>query len=380
MNASLSSLAKTHIESSRSLRYSKHILRHLPDEAQSLLLTGKGIFPYEYLDDLKKLEETSLPPIEKFYSSLTGETVTEEEYAHALKVWNAAGCRTLGDYLECYLRTDVGLLADVITEWRSMLAEKYDLDIVNYVSLPGYAYDAFLKMTKTNLELISDPELARKIEQSVRGGLTTCVRPLTVAKNSLVNPHHDPQKESSTYILYLDFNSLYATVMSEKLPYGNIRKLPPCEKSEFIASGLTNHDESGDIGHWVVADLRVPPEVARKTDDLPLLIHHMNIRNQDISPYNKQLLASQNRRLPRKNQKLVASHLPQKDHLILLKHLQLLIDLGVEVERVSDVYEFSQREFLSPFIHENIKARREATDKAQQLCFRRFQTVSLGGV
>ncbi|ROT63530.1 hypothetical protein C7M84_018599 [Penaeus vannamei] len=266
-----------------------------------------------------------------------GETVTEEEYAHALKVWNAAGCRTLGDYLECYLRTDVGLLADVITEWRSMLAEKYDLDIVNYVSLPGYAYDAFLKMTKTNLELISDPELARKIEQSVRGGLTTCVRPLTVAKNSLVNPHHDPQKESSTYILYLDFNSLYATVMSEKLPYGNIRKLPPCEKSEFIASGLTNHDESGDIGHWVVADLRVPPEVARKTDDLPLLIHHMNIRNQDISPYNKQLLASQNRRLPRKNQKLVASHLPQKDHLILLKHLQLLIDLGVEVERESDV-------------------------------------------
>jgi len=279
----------------------------LPDEAQSLLLTGKGIFPYEYLDDLKKLEETSLPPIEKFYSSLTGETVTEEEYAHALKVWNAAGCRTLGDYLECYLRTDVGLLADVITEWRSMLAEKYDLDIVNYVSLPGYAYDAFLKMTKTNLELISDPELARKIEQSVRGGLTTCVRPLTVAKNSLVNPHHDPQKESSTYILYLDFNSLYATVMSEKLPYGNIRKLPPCEKA----------GESGDIGHWIVADLRFPPEVARKTDELLLLIHHMNIRNQDISPYNKQLLASQNRRLPCKNQKLVASHLPQKDHLIL---------------------------------------------------------------
>nr|XP_027227780.1 uncharacterized protein LOC113819787 [Penaeus vannamei] len=348
MNASLSSLAKTHIESSRSLRYSKHILRHLPDEAQSLLLTGKG------------------------------ETVTEEEYAHALKVWNAAGCRTLGDYLECYLRTDVGLLADVITEWRSMLAEKYDLDIVNYVSLPGYAYDAFLKMTKTNLELISDPELARKIEQSVRGGLTTCVRPLTVAKNSLVNPHHDPQKESSTYILYLDFNSLYATVMSEKLPYGNIRKLPPREKSEFIASGLTNHDESGDVGHWVVADLRVPPEVARKTDDLPLLIHHMNIRNQDISPYNKQLLASQNRRLPRKNQKLVASHLPQKDHLILLKHLQLLIDLGVEVERVSDVYEFSQREFLSPFIHENIKARREATDKAQQLCFKTLSNSVFG--
>ncbi|XP_037774372.1 uncharacterized protein LOC119570884 [Penaeus monodon] len=378
MNAGLNSLASTHIESKRPLRYSKHLVSHLPDEAQSLLLTGKGIFPYEYLDDLKKLEDTCLPPIENFYSSLTGETITEEEYAHAHKVWDAAGCHTLGDYMECYLRVDVGLLADVVTAWRSMLTEKYGLDMVNYVSLPGYAYDAFLKMTKTSLELISDPELAHKIQRSVRGGLTTCVRPFTVAKNTLVNPHHDPLKEKSNFILYLDFNSLYASVMSEKLPFGNIRKLSPREKAEFTAAGLSNHDENGDIGHWIVVDIRVPPEVARKTDELPLLIHHMNIRHQDISPYNNHLLASQNRRLPVKNTKLVASHLPQKDYLILLKHLQLLIDLGVEVQRVCDVYEFNQREFLSPFIHENIKARREAADKAQQMCFKTLSNSVFG--
>jgi len=96
---------------------------------------------------------------------------------------------------------DVGLLADVLIEWRSMLLTKYSLDMVNYVSLPGYAYDAFLKMTKAELELISDPELARKIERSVRGGLTMCVRPYTAANNPLLNLGFDPVKEKSSYLL-----------------------------------------------------------------------------------------------------------------------------------------------------------------------------------
>jgi len=42
MNGSLSSLAKTHIESGLPLKYSKHLIQHLPPEAHSLLLTGKG--------------------------------------------------------------------------------------------------------------------------------------------------------------------------------------------------------------------------------------------------------------------------------------------------------------------------------------------------
>ncbi|XP_063595417.1 uncharacterized protein LOC134772380 [Penaeus indicus] len=300
-------------------------------------------------------------------NSLTGDTVTQEEYDNALKVWEAAECRTLGDYADCYLRADVGLLADVLSEWRSTLVKKYDLDMVNYVSLPGYAYDAFLKMTKAQLELISDRELARKIERSVRGGLTTCVRPHTVANNPLVNPCFNPEKEQSTYILYLDFNSLYATVMSEKLSYGNIRKLPDAEKTK-----------SDDIGHWVEVDLHVPDDVARKTDELPLLIHHMEIRSQDLSPYNKELLLSQNRRVPPKNKKLVASHLPQENYLVLLKHLQLLIHLGVVVDQVHEVYEFSQDSYLQPFIHENIKARREAIDKAQQLSFKTLSNSVFG--
>ena len=51
------------------------------------LLLRKGVYSYDYVDCLKKLDETSLPPKEAFYSKLTGEGITDEDYQHAHTVW-----------------------------------------------------------------------------------------------------------------------------------------------------------------------------------------------------------------------------------------------------------------------------------------------------
>jgi len=59
------------------------------------LFTRKGIFPYEYIDCVEKLEDTCLSPRELFYSSLTGDTVSEVNYAHAVNVWQRFSFRTL---------------------------------------------------------------------------------------------------------------------------------------------------------------------------------------------------------------------------------------------------------------------------------------------
>ena len=50
---------------------------------QLSLFLRKGVYPYDYVDCLKKLHETSLPPKEAFYSKLTGEGITDEDYQHA---------------------------------------------------------------------------------------------------------------------------------------------------------------------------------------------------------------------------------------------------------------------------------------------------------
>ena len=85
------------------------------------LLYKKGIYPYEFMDSWGRFCETKLPDKEKFYSKLNDEHITDEEYAHAQTVWEAFECKTLGDYHDLFVKTDVALLADVFENFRNLL-------------------------------------------------------------------------------------------------------------------------------------------------------------------------------------------------------------------------------------------------------------------
>ncbi|XP_026825441.1 uncharacterized protein LOC113561963 [Ooceraea biroi] len=102
------------------------------------LLTRKGVFPYEYVDCAEKLEDTCLPSRESFYNSLTGNTVSESDYAHAVNVWQRFAIRTLGEYSDLYLKTDVLLLADVFENFRDSCINSYGLDPAYYYTLSGF--------------------------------------------------------------------------------------------------------------------------------------------------------------------------------------------------------------------------------------------------
>ena len=77
------------------------------------LLTRKGVYPYDYVSSIEKLSETQLPPKEEFYSKLNDENVSDDDYQHAINVWNTFKCKTIRDYHDLYLKSDVLLLADV---------------------------------------------------------------------------------------------------------------------------------------------------------------------------------------------------------------------------------------------------------------------------
>ena len=77
------------------------------------LLTRKGVYPYDYVSSIEKLSETQLPPKDQFYSKLNDEDISDDDYHHALNVWQTFGCKTIKDYHDLYLKSDVLLLADV---------------------------------------------------------------------------------------------------------------------------------------------------------------------------------------------------------------------------------------------------------------------------
>ena len=71
---------------------------HFKDEEQFELISQKGVYPYEYIDSIKRLKESKLPEYEYFYSRLRNSNVTKEEYERAKKVWEEFNCNTFRDY------------------------------------------------------------------------------------------------------------------------------------------------------------------------------------------------------------------------------------------------------------------------------------------
>ena len=67
-----------------------------------------------------------------------------------IKVWKTFKCKTLGDYHDLYLKTDVNLLTDVFENFRNICLQQYKLDPANYYTSPGLSWDALLKKTNAN--------------------------------------------------------------------------------------------------------------------------------------------------------------------------------------------------------------------------------------
>lgn len=144
--------------------------QHFDDKAMKLL-TRKGVFPYDYLDSPAKLSDTEPISQSQFYNKLTETDISDDDYQHYLTVWKEMGIKTFQDYLELYLATDVLLLADVFEAFRKFAIDKYGLDPCHYSTLPGFAWDACLKMTGVELELLTDPDMYIFMESGIRGGM-----------------------------------------------------------------------------------------------------------------------------------------------------------------------------------------------------------------
>ena len=123
------------------------------------LITKKIVYPYDYIDDFNKFKEEVLSSIEILYSKLTGEDISDSNYNRAKNFWKKFKCKTMRDYHDLYLKSDVLILADGFENFRKTGKEYYNLDPAHYFSCPSFAWDAMLKMTGIYLELITDIDI-----------------------------------------------------------------------------------------------------------------------------------------------------------------------------------------------------------------------------
>nr|XP_045584359.1 uncharacterized protein LOC123746694 [Procambarus clarkii] len=361
LKGNLANLAEKHVKDGKSLKYTHMMMDEVSSKAKTIVLSKKLFFCNDYVSNIDCLKEEQLPPLEAFNSHLNDSQLSSEDYDHAQRVYELGGCKCLGDYLQLYLKVNTGLLCDVFTSWRKTLIDLYQLDVAYYESLSSFAWDALLLNSKVEFDAIHDYELYDLIQGNLKEDFTSVVKQYSQADNIHLNPQFN--SAVGKYIVYLEFNNLYFTCMMEKLPRGDIHKLPEDEKELFVEKGLENHSCKSTKGYWILCDTKqVSPRVAQETDELPLVFAHRNVQRELISEYSNRILESNSYELPKSNTKLVASHLPQKNYLVSLDLLQLLMKLGLEVECVHAVYEFTKLKVLEKF-NTNINQRIEATDK-----------------
>ena len=119
------------------------------------------------MDSWERFNETSLPSKEDFYSHLNMEDIDDIDYRHGNNVFKVFKLDNLGDYHDLYVKSDTLLLADVFENFRNMCTKVYELDPAHFVSLPGLAWQACLKKTNIELELLTDYNMLLMVEEGI---------------------------------------------------------------------------------------------------------------------------------------------------------------------------------------------------------------------
>ena len=319
----------------------KETRKHFVDDNQFSLMRQKGVFPYSYVDSIEKMNNLNLPTKDEFYDQLRDEHISHECYERAKEVWRLFKCKNLGDYSDTYLKSDVLLLCDVFEQFRDTCLKVYKLDPAQYYTLPSLSFDCMLRMTKVELELLTDIDKIHFFQKGIRGGISQCTERKHLANNSHL-PNYDHTKPSS-YIAYLDATNLYGHSMSQALPSGGFKWL---STREILDLDIMNVDDDSPHGYVLEVDVHYPEELHDAHSDFPFLVENI------VPPTEKSKLT-----------KLIPNLNDKKKYVVHYRTLKQVINNGLMVMQTHRILKFDQSKWLKKYVDFNTELRNAATTK-----------------
>ena len=188
---------------------------------------------------------------------------------------NTFNFNTFRDFHNHYLKKDVLLLADVFENFICTSLKNYNLDPCHYFSAPGLSWYPMLKMTKIELEKISNPDINLFIEKGMRGGIGYINKRYSKANNKYCKDY-DKEKPVN-YIIYLDMNSLYGHAMSQYLPYGGLKWI---ENTNETVNRILNKKDKSLQEYFLEVDLDYPENLHTEHVDYSLAPEKINIKEE----------------------------------------------------------------------------------------------------
>jgi DNA polymerase type B, organellar and viral len=327
-----------------------HLFSHFEPE-DYYYIEQKGQFPYEWLKSEEQLNQTYLPPPKDFDNKFNDTSISEENYQKAQEVWDHFDHENMREYMMLYLKIDVLLLADIFETFRATCLRHYELDPAHYLTAPSLAFDACLKKTKVELEVLQDIDMVYFLEEGIRGGVSQCSHRYARA-NIPRSDDFDPSEPPSS-IAYLDANNLYGWAMSQDMPYANFSWMPS-EEWEKIGN------EGAGIGYFLEVDLAYPEHLHELHSDYPLAPEH---RVPPSSRYGKKLLTT-----------LFA----KEKYIVYYKTLWLYLSLGMELTRIHRVVRFDESPWLAPYIELNTTERQNSKNDFEKDFFKLMNNSVFG--
>ena len=304
------------------------------------------------MDGWARFNETSLPSKEDFYSNLNMEDIDDIDYRHGNNVFKEFKLENLGDYHDLYVQSDTLLLADVFENFRDMCLKKYELDPANFLSLPGLAWQACLKKTGVELELLTDYDMLLMVEEGIRGGICHSIHRYAKANNKYMKNYNN-NKESS-YIQYLDANNLYGWAMSKKLSVNGFKWLDSDKINEEF---IKNYNGDNNKGYILEVDVKYPKRLHKLHIYLPFLSERMEIN---------------------KCKKLVCNLFNKKKYVTHINSLKQALNHGLKLKKIHRVIEFNQDAWFEPYIDMNTELTKAPPNDYEKKIFKLMNNAVFG--
>ena len=322
---------------------------------QAEILKQKGFYPYEYMDSEEKFNNTKPPPQKAFYSKLSGKGISNKNYNHVLNVRNTFNMKIFKEYHELYNITDVLLLADVFENFRDLCLKIYGLDPVYYFTAPGLAWDACLKTTGIQLELLSKNNMLLLFEKGIRGEISIISNRYGKANNKYMRKGYN-KNIPSKYLMYLDENNLYGCGMSMKLPTHGFKWLTGGEMEKLFNNQVLQVWEKTPC--ILEVDLEYPENLHDLHNDYPFCPERVECKNGV--------------------KKLIPNLRNKTKYVIHYRNLIQCLKAGMKLTKIHKGIKFVESDWMKPYIEMNTNLRAKAKNNFEKDFFKLMNNSVFG--
>ena len=270
--------------------------------------------------------------------------ISDKEYKNVNLFYKKMKFKNLREYLECYLTSDIALLADVFNEFRNLIFDQFQLDPVKYVSSPSLSKDCGLKYSKCKIENIKDVSIFNFVRKTVMGGLSDSV-----------NPHVKLDDIKNETIAYNDISSQYPHELRKKLPISDYKFVENFDEMKY--------GQDKDYGCFLLCVVKTTDKV--RNDPLysqcPMLVSRCKITDKNLSEYQlnqiKEKRQNNNSNYNSQSEKLITNLGNDSNSYLNFELYQMMKKAGYEII-IKKILEFKHKKIFKEYIEYHYSKRK----------------------